>query len=243
VPVSAVYLSRLHVPNDQNINITCECCSKRSLHGLCQEQETNLLFICCQTFDWFYATTELKDFCLLFSRFFRRAQILSVTELPSGTVITAVQITFWNRHMLQVNVKFECKVHPRTVREGPEVWLCSFLNLSGVDGWRHAPAAVPPEKKPVTHRTVRWVSTRARLDEYGKSLPRRDSIPGPSNPVGSRYTDCAIPEINIKNDKYVLRRYVWSWILGIRFYGYNFRQRSMQTKIYLRVNYWLRIPS
>ena len=45
--------------------------------------------------------------------------------------------------------------------------------------------------KPVTHCTEGWVGPRAGLDRCGKSRPHRDSIPGPSSPVASRYTDCA----------------------------------------------------
>jgi len=52
----------------------------------------------------------------------------------------------------------------------------------GVDGQRHAPAALPPGKKAGTHCTGGWVGPRDGLDGCGKSRPRRDSIPGPSTP-------------------------------------------------------------
>ena len=58
----------------------------------------------------------------------------------------------------------------------------------GVGGERHAPAALPPEKRTGTHCIGGWVDPRACLDWCGKSLPHRDSIPGPS-----RCTDWAIP--------------------------------------------------
>jgi len=54
--------------------------------------------------------------------------------------------------------------------------------LVGVGGQRHAPAALPPGKRPDTHCIGGWVGPRAGLDGFGKSRPHRDSIPGPSNP-------------------------------------------------------------
>ena len=53
----------------------------------------------------------------------------------------------------------------------------------------HAPAALPPGKRPGTDFIGGWVGPRAGLDGCGKSRPRRDSIPGPSSPIASRYTD------------------------------------------------------
>ena len=61
----------------------------------------------------------------------------------------------------------------------------------GVRGQRHAQAAPYRRERPGTHSTGGWVGLRAGLDRCGKSRPHRDSIPGPSNPVGSRYTDYA----------------------------------------------------
>jgi hypothetical protein len=52
----------------------------------------------------------------------------------------------------------------------------------GVGGQRHAPAALPPGKKPVTHCTGSWVGPRAGLDGRGKPRHHRDSIPGASSP-------------------------------------------------------------
>jgi len=52
----------------------------------------------------------------------------------------------------------------------------------GVGGQRHAPAALPPGKRPGTHCIGGLVGRRVGLDVGGKSRPHRDSIPGPSNP-------------------------------------------------------------
>ena len=51
----------------------------------------------------------------------------------------------------------------------------------GVDGQLHAPAALPPGNRPGTHCIGGWVGPRAGLDGCEKSLPHRDSIPGPSS--------------------------------------------------------------
>jgi hypothetical protein len=51
-----------------------------------------------------------------------------------------------------------------------------------VNGKRHAPATLPPGKKPGTYSIGDWVGPSAILDGHGKSRPHRDSIPGPSSP-------------------------------------------------------------
>jgi hypothetical protein len=52
----------------------------------------------------------------------------------------------------------------------------------GVVTQRHAAAALPPGKRPVTHCIGGWVGPRACLDGRGKSRSHRDSIPEPSSP-------------------------------------------------------------
>jgi hypothetical protein len=52
----------------------------------------------------------------------------------------------------------------------------------GVGGQRHAPAALPPEKRPGTHCIGGGVGPRAGLDGRGKSRPAVQS-------VVSRYTN------------------------------------------------------
>jgi hypothetical protein len=71
-------------------------------------------------------------------------------------------------------------VHPRTGHEGPE-WeqrYSSPLSLTsalvGVGGQHHAPAILPPGKRPCTDSTGGWVSPRAGLGRCGKSRPHRD---------------------------------------------------------------------
>jgi hypothetical protein len=51
-----------------------------------------------------------------------------------------------------------------------------------VGGQLHAPAALPPGKRPGTHGIGGCVGPRAGLDGGEKSRPHRDSIPGPSSP-------------------------------------------------------------
>ena len=47
----------------------------------------------------------------------------------------------------------------------------------GVGGHCHAPAALPPGKRPGTHCTGGWVGPRAGLDGGGKYRPHQDSVP------------------------------------------------------------------
>ena len=67
----------------------------------------------------------------------------------------------------------------------------------GVDGQRHAPAALPPEKRPGIHFIGGCVGPRADLDGCGKSPPPHSPLPGfdprTVQPVASSYTYWAIP--------------------------------------------------
>jgi hypothetical protein len=47
----------------------------------------------------------------------------------------------------------------------------------GVGGQLHAPAALPPGKRPGTHCIGGWVGPRSGLDGCKKSCSYRDSIP------------------------------------------------------------------
>jgi hypothetical protein len=52
----------------------------------------------------------------------------------------------------------------------------------GAGGQRHAPAALPPGKRPGTHCIGGWVGPRAGQDGCEKYRPHQDLIPGPSSP-------------------------------------------------------------
>ena len=67
----------------------------------------------------------------------------------------------------------------------------------GVASQRHAPAALPPGKRPGTHFIGCWVSPRAGLDGCGKSRPPLGFDPQ-TQPVANRYTDWAIPAPDIR---------------------------------------------
>ena len=66
-----------------------------------------------------------------------------------------------------------------------------------VDGQRHAPAALPPRKRPGTRCTGGWVGTRAGLDGCGKIGPNRGFDPRTFQHVASRYSDCAIVPLSL----------------------------------------------
>jgi len=58
-----------------------------------------------------------------------------------------------------------------------------------VGGQRHAPAALPPGKRPGTHCIGGWVGSSADLDGCGKSRPPPGFDLRTVQPVASRYTD------------------------------------------------------
>jgi hypothetical protein len=66
------------------------------------------------------------------------------------------------------------------------------LSLTSALDWggqRHAPAALPTEKRPSTHCIEGWLNPRAGLDGCGKSCPPPGFDPPSVQPVASRYTD------------------------------------------------------
>jgi hypothetical protein len=74
-------------------------------------------------------------------------------------------------------------VSPRTgvkAQRGIEVGYSSTLSstsaLDVVDGQPHAPAALPPVKKPGTHFIGGRVGPRTGVDACGKSRPHRDFV-------------------------------------------------------------------
>ena len=90
----------------------------------------------------------------------------------------------------------KCKVLTTAGHEGPEgEWRYSFtLSLtSALDGggWL-TPRPCFPREWCCTHYKGGWVGPMTDVDGCVKSILHRDSIPGPSSPLGSRYTDWAI---------------------------------------------------
>ena len=71
----------------------------------------------------------------------------------------------------------------------------------GVGSQRHAPPAWPLGR-PGTHCIGGWVGPRAGLDGYGKSRSPPGLDPRTAQPIGSRYTDCAIPARPINAQSY-----------------------------------------
>ena len=61
--------------------------------------------------------------------------------------------------------------------------------LDGVDGQRHALAALPPGQRPGTHCIGGWVGHRTGLDGCRNSRPPPGLDPRTAQPVASRYTD------------------------------------------------------
>ena len=57
-----------------------------------------------------------------------------------------------------------------------------------MSGQRHAPAALYPRERPVTHCTGGWMGPRAGLDRCRKSRPPQGFDPRTVQPVASRYT-------------------------------------------------------
>jgi hypothetical protein len=59
-------------------------------------------------------------------------------------------------------------------------------------GQRHAPAALPPGKRPGTHYTGDWVGTQGRSGRVRKIFSPIGIRPRTVQPVASPYTDWAI---------------------------------------------------
>ena len=104
---------------------------------------------------------------------------LSGRTIPTGLCrFTAIAV-----RTSKLKGKGQGQVHPSRGHEGPdgEKRYCSTLSLTsvldGVGGQRHAPAALPPGKRPATPCIGGWVGPSAGLDGSEKSRPHRDSIP------------------------------------------------------------------
>jgi hypothetical protein len=84
---------------------------------------------------------------------------------------------------------------PRTGPEGPEgeyrysSTLSLTLALDGVGGQRHAPAALPPGKRPGTHCIGGWVGPQGGSGRVWTISPPPGFDPQTVQPVASCYTD------------------------------------------------------
>ena len=63
----------------------------------------------------------------------------------------------------------------------------------GVGGYRHAPAALPPGKRPGVHYTGGWVRPQVRSGQVRKISPAPGFDPRTAQPAASRYTDFLDP--------------------------------------------------
>ena len=90
------------------------------------------------------------------------------------------------------------KIHPRTGHEGPEVekryssTLSLTSALGGTGGQRHVPAGLPPRK--TQYPLYRWlVGPQGRVGRLRNISPPPGFDHRTVQPIGSRYTYCAIP--------------------------------------------------
>ena len=100
-------------------------------------------------------------------------------------------------------------------------------------GWvvNDTPRPLYPQERHGTNSTEGWVGPRAGLDEREKSRPHRDSIPGPSSPVASCYTDWVWLKENFKFGCVVISMrlghqpaYVWVyWVPQLEFSDVRFK--------------------
>jgi hypothetical protein len=94
--------------------------------------------------------------------------------------------------------KGESIFQPRTGHKGPkgEKRYNSTLSLTsalgGVGGQRHAPAALPPGKRPQYPLHTRLSGPQGWSGQVQKISPPPRFDPRTFQPVASRYTDCAV---------------------------------------------------
>ena len=79
-------------------------------------------------------------------------------------------------------------------------WFKGLTSALDGMGQRHAPAALPPGKRPGIHCVGGWVGRRAGLDGCVKSRPPPGFDLWTVQSVASRYTDCAIPALSMDGD-------------------------------------------
>ena len=99
---------------------------------------------------------------------------------------------FQGNTYLQIKDKFHSITGNEVLAGG---WSCSYTlsltsTLDRVGGQRHAPAALPPEKRPGTHHTHRRVGgPQGQSGRVRKISPPPGFDPRTVQPVASRYTD------------------------------------------------------
>jgi hypothetical protein len=75
-------------------------------------------------------------------------------------------------------VKSHCN-WPRRLKGELEVWPYSFYDLGARWGWvvNATPRPLYPRERPGTHCVRGWLGPKAGLDGFGKTRPKRESIP------------------------------------------------------------------
>jgi hypothetical protein len=116
-----------------------------------------------------------------FSKGFKSA--LNPTQQPHRTLYLSVKIkNKWSKTSICLHVKSRYNFNlEQAIKE-----------LDCVGGQSHAPAALSPGKKNITHCTGLWVDLRADLVRGGKILPPTGLDPRTFQPVTSRYSGYAI---------------------------------------------------
>jgi len=91
---------------------------------------------------------------------------------------------------VKVKVKFTLELATMAQRGNRYSFTLSLTSaLDGVDGQRHSPAALLPEKRPGTHCIGGWVDPHDRSGRVRKFSPPPGLDPRTVQPVVSRYTD------------------------------------------------------
>jgi hypothetical protein len=78
----------------------------------------------------------------------------------------------------------------------------------GASGRRHAPAALPPGKRPGTHCLGEWV-VQGRSGKFWKNSPSPVLDPQTVQPIATRYFDYAIPDHILRYNQVQLWENVW----------------------------------
>ena len=114
-------------------------------------------------------TFNIISLCLVVADF-RKQGRSDYQQPPDKSVNHPMMLHFYIKH------KGICKFHPRTRHESPEGarWR--------VGGQRHAPAALPPGKRPIWHRTL--CGPQGRGGRVRTKSPPANKIRFPDRPAG-----------------------------------------------------------